>query len=410
VTYNLDRSGFKGTARTLSACTLLMAALSGCGAEAGAHELGEQTDDLFVRTAGLWPDARIQVCWDAQSMDPKYETARWWIQDAVYATWSAVSSVRFRGWQECTESEATGTGIRVVIFDGVGGQSHTGRRSAGQTRTSIGDCKGNGSPEACVRTLATHEFGHALGFAHEHDRTDATSSCATPKTDGSGYEEYGENEDINAVLNYCNPLWNGGGRLSHTDIRGARHYYGGDGWALESNLFDPAFYLSLYPDLRNAFGSDEEEAKIHWLSMGLPVEGRRGNRSFDVRYYLGRERDVSDAIGFVSQHRFTEGANHWRSFGIGEGRRGSREFDPQYYRNAYSDLNAAFGSSWGAYREHYEWFGAQLEGRRASADFDVRYYLANNSDLSAAFGATNYNAALVHWLQFGIREGRRGAP
>lgn len=410
MTHKLDRSLVKDAARALSACALLIGAFSGCGAEAGSQDLDEQTEDLSVRTAGVWPDARIQVCWDAQSMDSKYETARWWIQDAVYATWSAVSSVRFRGWQECTESEATGTGIRVVIFDGVGGQSYPGRRSSGQTRTSIGDCQGDRTPEACVRTLATHEFGHALGFGHEHERTDATSSCAAPRADATGYEDFGADEDINGVLNYCNPLWNGGGRLSHTDIRGVRHYYGGDGWALEPHLFDPAFYLSLYPDLRAAFGSNTEEAKIHWLSMGLPVEGRRGNRSFDVRYYLGLQRDVSDAIGFVSQHRFMEAANHWRSFGItSEGRRGSREFDPQYYRNAYGDLNAAFGSSWGAYREHYEWFGAQVEGRRASADFDVRYYLATYSDLSAAFG-TSYDAALRHWLTFGIREGRRGAP
>lgn len=390
-------------------CAAMMSIFAGCAAETDTSDVATKQNELSVRTAGVWPDARIDVCWDPTSMASKYDDARWWIRDAVSSTFEAVSSIRFRGWGECAGSQAEGTGIRVVVFDGFGGQSTVGRQSSGQTRTSIGDCAGRAGPEACVRTLATHEFGHALGFGHEHERIDATSPCADPKN-GSGYEVVGGSEDLDGFLNYCNALSNGGGRLSPTDVRGIRQYYGGDGWALDPNLFDADFYLALYPDLQAAFGDNEEEATIHWLAHGLPREGRRGNRAFDVQYYLNHYGDVANALGTVSQHRLMGGARHWLSFGIAsEGRRGSREFDPQYYRSTYGDLDAAFGSDWPAYRAHYEWWGAQVEGRRASREFDVGYYLASYEDLRNAFGS-DYDAALRHWLTFGIREGRRGAP
>jgi hypothetical protein len=319
----------------LPVCIGLMCVLSSCGAETespdSAADSTVETAGLFTKTDRLWTDARIPVCWDPASMASKYDAARWWIQDSVYSTWEAVSSVRFQGWGECTESQDEGTGIRVVVFDNTGGQSTLGRLPSGQTRTSIGDCADNRNPESCVRTLAVHEFGHALGFQHEQHRTDATSKCAATLPDYGGYETFGDSEDIDGVENYCNPLWNGGGRLSATDIRGVRHYYGGDGWALDPRLFDAEFYLAIYPDLRAAFGSNEEEALIHWLSMGLPREGRRGNRAFDAPYYLNQQTDVANALGTVSQHRFMGAARHWLAFGISsEGRRGSREFDPQY--------------------------------------------------------------------------------
>ncbi|MFP2904758.1 hypothetical protein ACLESD_06815 [Pyxidicoccus sp. 3LFB2] len=40
----------------------------------------------------------------------------------------------------------------------------------------------------------------------------------------------------------------------------------------------------------------------------------------------------------------------------------------------------------------------------------MRYYLATNPDLQAVYGATNYPAAMDHWIFSGRAEGRRGAP
>jgi hypothetical protein len=272
---------------------------------------------------------------------------------------------------------------------------------------------GLGSQEACVRATAVHEFGHVLAFRHEQNRDDARSGCGV--AGGKGDAVVGATEDTLSVMHYCNPNGHdGGGYLSATDIEGVRQYYGGDGWALDPVVFDADFYRQRYTDV----GADDESATIHWLSEGLPRWGRRGNRAFDVTDYLNRYPDLRNAYGnpapaatALNSGRFSGATNHWIHIGLrNEGRRGSREFDPGYYRARYGDLNAAFGSDYTSYAAHFEYWGAQVEARRASQDFDVGYYLGSYPDLQNAFGPTNYNAALIHWLQFGINEGRRGAP
>ena len=124
-----------------------------------------------------------------------------------------------------------------------------------------------------------------------------------------------------------------------------------------------AFYLAAYPDLRTAFGANYEAALEHWVSQGLPKEGRRGSREFDVAFYLA----------------------------------------------AYPDLRTAFGANYEAALEHWVSQGLPKEGRRGSREFDVAFYLAAYPDLRTAFGA-NYEAALDHWIITGRGERRRGFP
>jgi hypothetical protein len=390
----------------------------GCGEASGTDESGEsdvatvgtQQDALYVRTTKLWPSPRISVCWESDSTGSEHDATRYWVQDALYNTWSAVSSVRFRGWGTCSEGEP---GIHVRIRDEIG-VSAIGTDGDGDTAgtnvnswASVG-C-GLGSREACVRSTAVHEFGHALSFYHEQDR--AGIPAGTPPS--SGRAVVGD-EDLDSAMHYDNPVRNGGGYLSRTDVEGVRLYYGGDGWALSPEAFDVDFYRNLYGDV----GSTQEEATLHWLSEGLPRRGRRGNRAFDVTDYLTRHTDLRAAYGNPAgdptarnSWRFMGATNHWLNIGLpSEGRRGSREFDPGYYRAIWGDLNNAFGDDWRSYAAHYEWWGAQVEGRRASADFDASFYLGLYPDLQNAFGSNNYNAALIHWLQFGIWEGRQGAP
>jgi hypothetical protein len=77
----------------------------------------------------------------------------------------------------------------------------------------------------CITRIAVHEFGHALGFDHEHNRRDSPSSCKYRDEFLSGDLSVGS-WDLHSVMNYCNPVWDNGGKLSLTDIAGVRRFYG----------------------------------------------------------------------------------------------------------------------------------------------------------------------------------------
>lgn len=78
------------------------------------------------------------------------------------------------------------------------------------------------------------------------------------------------------------------------------------------------FYLASYPDLSAAFGNDYLAAADHWINQGLPHEGRRGARSFDVTFYLATYSDLRAAFGAS----FTAAFDHWVATGRSEGRVG----------------------------------------------------------------------------------------
>ena len=213
--------------------------------------------------------------------------------------------------------------------------------------------------------------------------------------------------------------------------------------AADPRAFDAAFYLSLYSDLRAAFGTDTARARQHWVTQGLPVEGRRGSREFDVRSYQATYPDAGSSYAAALQHWLTAGItagrrgspdfdvafylarhddlkalfganngaalDHWITRGLpGEGRRGTREFDVQFYLAQYADLRTAYGADYVRATKHWMYTGLPYEGRRGSREVDVRHYLANHADLSAAYG-TNYRAAMGHWLKYGLKEGRRAS-
>lgn len=176
--------------------------------------------------------------------------------------------------------------------------------------------------------------------------------------------------------------------------------------ALEHRVFNALFYLSIYNDLQNAFGSNTQAAQTHWLQYGI-FEGRRASQVFDPSYYLNGYGDLINAFG---ADNFESAIEHWINHGINEGRRSSLEFDVAWYLQNHPDLVNAFGANnYAAAIDH--WFNHGLkEGRRSSADFDVNYYLNSHSDLVNAFGANNYTAAFTHWLQYGKSEGRKPIP
>jgi hypothetical protein len=175
-----------------------------------------------------------------------------------------------------------------------------------------------------------------------------------------------------------------------------------------SIVFDPQWYLQAYSDLRAGFGTDTEAATQHWLNYGIN-EGRQGSPLFSAQQYLSMNPDLQAAFG---ANNYSTAIQHFISDGHNEGRVGmyslrSEVFNPWWYLSQYGDVSAAVGTDPVEASRH--WLGNGIyEGRQGSPQFSASHYLARYIDLQNAYGATNYQMAILHYVLYGINEGRNG--
>lgn len=177
--------------------------------------------------ASKWPTPTIPVCWENPSQN--YADAMEWTRDAVAKTWEKMSAIKLTGWSKCA---AINKGIRIQIADAGPHVKQLGRfldqmKNGMVLNFSFANwsqsCQSN--REHCIRAIAVHEFGHAIGFTHEQNRADAPGECRL-LAQGTDPDIALTPYDPTSVMNYCNKNWNNDGFLSSLDVEAIQTLYG----------------------------------------------------------------------------------------------------------------------------------------------------------------------------------------
>jgi Astacin (Peptidase family M12A) len=202
-----------------------------------------QQNKAYVKSKFLWQrqenagnKIQISVCWDNPS--PGNERTRQMVREVITNTWQRNSAIEFTYWG--TADDQKKYDIHIFINDENPHTKGLGTEIKNKVHGMVLDFDfvkwipiENGTHEDAmmrydyfVKVIAVHEFGHALGFAHEQNRPDCVFVNCDAQPQGENGDWVITTCDAQSVMNYCNPRYNNDGFLSPGDVLAVHYLYG----------------------------------------------------------------------------------------------------------------------------------------------------------------------------------------